>query len=190
MNCVYRSAVLTPVFGKLRFFSKLNKKKKPQRKSQIYFFFLFKRCLRVSKYFIIPGSQPLEMFTSVTGERAVRQGLTSQSTWERMERVQHLPKRHLHLELAGKACCCICQSHVKKWIGKRTEKIIKFLFPPAPPQKCHLLSNSQPTQAARLQGLHRWVLEPPVLPTPWSPTANTADPAGPRFWSPAVLFLS
>lgn len=57
------------------------------------------------------------MFTSATGERAVRQREEPDFPERRdflMERGQHLPKRHLHLGVAGKACCCMCLSHVKK----------------------------------------------------------------------------
>lgn len=61
---------------------------------------------------------------------------------------------------------------------KELKKISTFIFLPAPPQKRHLLNNSQLNRAPRLRELHEGVLEPPEFPTPWSPTTDFTHPAG------------
>lgn len=67
--------------------------------------------------FIIPGSQPLEMFTGAIGERTVRQGKEPDFSEPRdplVQRVQPLSKRHVYLVLQGMDVALCAQSRTKK----------------------------------------------------------------------------
>lgn len=148
INCIYRSAVLTPVFGKLSLSNVLKKRKRDSEKVSI-----FLSSLEYAHGLQSVFHNPWQSTTGNVHRCHWREDCeTRKGTW--LFRAQgpfstegsaSLQEARLPCS-AGNGCRFMCSKLHEKIsaLAKELKKPIKFLFLSAPPQKNHLLNNSQP----------------------------------------------